>query len=233
MLTTEHILLEADDRKVPALEGARTIHASLEVHSHLRRCALQLRLIDYYYLSVRSDSPSVELEYVLDLRFVGAPRLSKHIAWRWITGSLVLLAVVAGMAVQIGSSPTPWWKHHWLGPWAAVTVTWALTTLMAAHRTTETLQLLSTHGQARLLEFTGGLGTLRVVPRFMAKLAAHLRLAWAARRRTKAEHLRDEMREHQRLRDIGVLTTEEYEAAKVRILAQHSPRTPARAKPLA
>jgi len=44
-----------------------------------------------------------------------------------------------------------------------------------------------------------------------------------ARRRTKAEHLRDEMREHLRLKEIGVLPAEEYETAKVRILDQHSP----------
>jgi hypothetical protein len=57
----------------------------------------------------------------------------------------------------------------------------------------------------------------------MAKLAAHIRLSSAARRRTKAEHLRDEMREHLRLKELGVLSAGEYEKAKVRILDQHSP----------
>jgi hypothetical protein len=47
--------------------------------------------------------------------------------------------------------------------------------------------------------------------------------ASAARRRTKAEHLRDEMREHLRLKEIGVLPAAEYVTAKVRILDQHSP----------
>jgi len=57
----------------------------------------------------------------------------------------------------------------------------------------------------------------------MAKLAAHIRLASGARRRTKTEHLRDEMREHLRLKEIGVLSAAEYETAKERILEQHSP----------
>lgn len=39
----------------------------------------------------------------------------------------------------------------------------------------------------------------------------------------RPEHLRDEMREHFRLRKHGVLTAEEYEASKARILAEHSP----------
>ena len=39
----------------------------------------------------------------------------------------------------------------------------------------------------------------------------------------RPEHLRDEMREHFRLRKHGVLSAEEYEASKARILAEHSP----------
>jgi len=89
--------------------------------------------------------------------------------------------------------------------------------------TTETVSLSTSAGAARVLECTGGLGTLRGVRRFMRKVTAHIRLAAAARRSTKAEHLRDEMREHLRLKELGVLTEQEYSAAKVRILDQHSP----------
>jgi hypothetical protein len=74
-----------------------------------------------------------------------------------------------------------------------------------------------------LLDFTGGPGTFRALRPFVAKLTAHIRLASAARRRTKAEHLRDEMREHQRLRELGVLSVSDYEASKARILGQHAP----------
>jgi hypothetical protein len=58
---------------------------------------------------------------------------------------------------------------------------------------------------------------------FTRKLAAHIQLAIAARRSSEAEHLRDEMREHFRLREAGVLSQEQYEASKARILAQHAP----------
>lgn len=230
MATTEHILLESDVREVPALRDARKVHADVEIRSRLRRHVLQLRIIDYYYLAVISRSHSAGLEYVLDLRFVDAqPRLSRHIARRWIIASLLLLALAAGMAALLGRTGAPGWQQPWPGVWAAVIGLWALTTLVAAYRTTETLRLLSTYGRAGLLQFTGGVGTFHAVRRFLPKLAAHLRLASAARRRTRAEHLRDEMREHQRLRDIGVLTGEEYEASKTRILAQHSSRAQARA----
>jgi hypothetical protein len=216
---------------VPALRDARKVHADFEIRSRLRRRVLQLRIIDYYYLAVSSRSHFAELEYVLDLRFVDPlPRLSRHIARRWISASLVVLAVVVAMAAIMRDSATPWWKHRWLAVWAAAVGAWALTTLIAAYRTSETVRLLSTYGRAGLLEFTGGVGTFRALQRFMPKLTAHLRLASAARRRTKGEHLRDEMREHQRLRDIGVLAAEDYEASKARILAQHAPAPRARSK---
>ena len=224
MQTTEHILLESDFREVPGLQDARTVHARIEFRSRLRRRVLRLEIFDYYYLAVRSRSHSILLEYVLDLRFVDEPRRFRHIAWRWITFSLLLITLASALASRIYSSATPWWQHDWLVPICiTVIVVWPFATLRSVYRTTETVILFSTHGAARLLECAGGLGTFRVLRQFMAKLAAHIQLASAARRRTRAEHLRDEMREHIRLKEIGVLPVGEYETAKVRILEQHSP----------
>jgi len=223
MPTTEHIVLESDFRQVPDLRDARTVHAQIEFRSRLRRRVVQLEIIDYYYLSIRAHSRSILLEYVLDLRFVDAPRRLRHIAWRWISGSLILMALALAIASRIDSSATPWWQHAWLPVCVTIMVIWAFATLVVVYRTTETVSLLSTHGAARLLECTGGLGTFHVSRHFMAKLAAHIRFASGARRRTKAEHLRDEMREHLRLKEIGVLSAGEYETAKARILDQHSP----------
>jgi hypothetical protein len=222
MPKTEHILLESDLRQVPGLRDARTVHARIEFRSRLRRSLMQLEIIDYYYLSVRSRSRNKLREYVLDLRFTDAPRSLRHISWRWITFSLVFIAIALGIASRIDPSATASWQRHWLSVCISVIGVWAFATLVAVYRTTEKVSLLSTHGAARLLECTGGLGTFRVFRSFMAKLAAHIRLAAGARRCTKTEHLRDEMREHLRLKEIGVLSAGEYEKAKVRILDQHS-----------
>jgi hypothetical protein len=45
----------------------------------------------------------VLLEYVLDLRFVDIPRQLRHVSWRWITFSLVFLALALGS--PRGSTP--------------------------------------------------------------------------------------------------------------------------------
>jgi hypothetical protein len=221
MTATEHILLETDLRQVPDLREARKSHARIELRSRLRRRVLQLEIIDYYYLSVRSRTGSRALGFSLDLRFARAPQLSRHIAWRWMAASLVLFLVPTLIATAIHTSAG--WRQEWLPVSLAVATAWAGVTFVCLYRTTETISLFSTCGAARLLEFTGGPGTFRAGRPFLAKLTAHIRLASAARRRTKAEHLRDEMREHQRLRELGVLSVSDYEVSKARILGQHAP----------
>src|ERR1700747_1053413 len=130
MPITEHILLESDFRNVPDVRAARKVHARVAFRSRLRNRFVQLEIIDYYYLSVRSHSRSNKLEYVLDLRFVDTPRVSRHISWRWITAS-VLLTSVAYAIVEIGPAAPPWWHRHWVAVCAAVTGGWALATLLA------------------------------------------------------------------------------------------------------
>jgi hypothetical protein len=217
----EHILLESDVREVPEPRAARKVHARIAFHSRLRRRFVQLEIIDYYYLAVRSYGHSNRLEYVLDLRFVDMPRVSRHISWRWIAASLLLTGLAYGM-MQLGPWAQPWWQRHRLTVYAVVAAAWAVATLVAVYRTTATVRLFSTGGAAKLLDYTGGLGKLRGLRRFMVKVAAHVRLAAAARRNTKTAHLRDEMREHARLKELGVLREPEYESAKARILGKHS-----------
>jgi hypothetical protein len=225
MRSSEHILLESDVRDVPGLGDARKVHARLVIQNLLRRRALELTLIDYFYLSVRERrARSPGLEYVLDLRFADpALRLSRHVPWRWIIATLALAVLCGAIGWRVVSAPGPWWQHSWFAVFASMFGAAAVAAIVTAWRAHETLVLVSTNGQARLLEFTGGLGTFRIIRRFSQQLAAHLRIAIAARRPLNGEHLRDEMREHFRLRSIGVLPEEEYEAAKRLILARHTP----------
>jgi hypothetical protein len=213
MPPSEHILLESDDRPVPDPRAARKVHARVALQSRLRGHTAQLEIIDYYYLSVRSSrwrTPATA--YVLDLRFVDAtPRRSRHIAWRWMAAAFSLFALTAA-AARLWTWPLPCLTALGLGMLALLT---------CAYRNSETVTVYSAHGRAKLLEFTGGLGTLRSLRLFMAKLTAHIQLASAARRRSRSEHLRDEMREHFRLKELGLLSMEQYEMAKARILSQH------------
>jgi hypothetical protein len=72
------------------------------------------------------------------------------------------------------------------------------------------------------LSVTGGIGSARDGKRFFVALMKDINTAKAARPQEKPQFLRDEMREHHRLRELGVLSEEEYEQSKARILAEHS-----------
>src|SRR5215469_3013103 len=221
MSATEHILLESDVREVPSLRAARKVHAQIALRSRLRRLAVRLEIIDYYYLSVRLRRSRAPLaEYVLDLRFVRAEtQVSRHVAWRSMAAA-ALAILASALAAWFGLSEP---QHRWAASLMAVTgVCAVLAVLVCVYRTSESVTLYSDHGHVKVLEITSGLGTLRAVRVFLARLAAHTRLATAARRRSMAEHLRDEMREHFRLKEIGTLSADEYEAAKTRILGQHA-----------
>ena len=226
MPNTEHILLESDDRDIPALRSARRTHAHLRLHSALRRSAVELDIIDYYYLSVRiARGRAAVVEYVLDLRFAARSVLRhRHFPWNWMTAALALAALSAAGLLWISVSAAPWWRGEPLAVVATLLVSTAGATLVSAYRMTETLYLLSVHGRANLLEFTGGLGTFRSARSFMRKLEAHIDIAGAARRSSRGQHLRDEMREHFRLHEAGVLSYEAYDASKKRILAGHVAR---------
>ena len=224
MRATEHILLESDERKIPALRTARKVHSRLRIQSKVRRRATELALIDYCYLSVRTwRSRSPVSQYVLDLRFVAPTlRLSRHVAWRLMATSAVFAALAVALAWRISVSSTAWWQHEWLPVLGGLSGLVVCTALVAMYRTTETLALFSVCGRARLLELTGGVGSFRDIRRFSRALAAHVQVAMARRRSSRAEHLRDEMREHLRLKEAGVLSEREYEISKARILARHA-----------
>jgi hypothetical protein len=216
----EHILLESDERDVPTLDTARRIHARIVLPGDRWRPALELAVIDYFFLSVRI-ARARRARFVVDLRHVDASvRLARQIPWTWIavSGAFLLLAILGLRGIV--TSTAPWWRHEWLSATVAFFAVAAAAMYAAVHRTAETLTLFSAHGRAKLLFHAGGPGTLRAFRMFMPRLEAHLRIA-GARRRAGADHLRDEMREHFRLKEAGALTEAEYEAAKKKILATH------------
>jgi len=219
MAQTEHIHLESDSREIPNARAPKSVQARAQFRSRLRRRVLQLDLIEFYYLSVRSST--FPFEYVIDLRHIDGVRRSRHIAWRWLGGSLALGALLFLLATKVNLSGFAWWQQNRLWVWASLVTVWAVVTFVGIYRTTETWNLFSIIGRVGFLEFTTGLGSFHSHRAFLAKLAAHIQLAERDRRRTKAEHLRDETREHRRLKEIGVLSDEEYEVAKQRILDQH------------
>jgi len=222
----EHISIEAapEESPAPARRARGKVRASYALKSPLRGCETELALLDDHYLSVRSVRPDgLPKKYDVDLRFANAqPVRVREISWTWLIVTIGLIALASGAIVSaLATSPQPWSRPGFIA--ALVTLLVSVGTfLLFLRRTTESLQFKSVHGQATLVSITGGIGSARDGKRFFVELIKDINAAKAARPQEKPQFLRDEMREHHRLRELGVLSEEEYEASKSRILSAHS-----------
>ena len=218
----EHISLqsEPDATVTPAVTARRKVRATYVLRSALRGCSTELALLEEHFISVQRERPGESNDYVLDLRFANAkPVRVRRIAWTWLglTAAFSLLTTAATWLCYSAKTP--------LGPTLAVGATMLMGALASLfiflRRTTESLEFTSVHGQATLISITGGIGSARAGKTFFVNVIKSINAAKQARPRSKQDFLRDEMREHHRLRELGVLSQQEYEASKARILAEH------------
>ncbi|MDY6945632.1 MAG: hypothetical protein SXG53_07930 [Pseudomonadota bacterium] len=223
----EHISMEGGHDESLATGARKRPHrptrCNYTLESKLRGCVTQLALLDEHYLSVQLTRPDSELKrYDFDLRFANAkPMIVRHIAWFWLALA-VSLAALAGCALWI---LWPQSAADWLSP-VLITAVIALlasaaAVLMFLRRTTESLEFTSVHGGVTLVSVTGAIGSARDGKKFFIELIKSINAAKAARPQPPHQFLRDEMREHHRLRELGALTEAQYETSKSRILSAH------------
>lgn len=222
----EHISLETghdETSATPKKRPHRKTRLSYTLASKLRGCVTQLALLDDHFLSVQLERPDTEpKKYEFDLRFANAkPTIVRHIAWFWMALA-VSLAALASCALWMLWPQT---AADWMKPvpmTALVAVLAALgSVFMFLRRTTESLEFTSVHGGVTLVGVTGAIGSARDGKKFFVELIKSISAAKTARPQPPQQFLRDEMREHHRLREIGALTEAQYETSKSRILASH------------
>lgn len=220
----EHIHIEAEPGTVPAPtpHRRRKVRTSYALKSRLRGCETEVTIHEDHFAAVRIVRPDrAPHQYEVDLRFANPkPVRVRSISWFWLAlaASLALLALGG-----IGST----WSDA--SRWSSPIFLTALVTLLAAggaailflRRTVESLEFVSSHGGATLLSVVGGIGSARSGKRFFIELIKSINAAKVERRQERPQLLRDEMREHHRLRELGVLSEQQYEQSKARILASH------------
>jgi hypothetical protein len=219
----EHISLESDFQATESPVIKRKVRSKYALRSRLRGCQTEIAILDEHFAAVTSLRPGREMKrYEFDLRFANAkPVRVRRIAWSWAALTTVF-GSLAGIAAWLFLDPT-------LDTSTVALLAVGATMLVGAfvcgfvflRRTTESLEFTSVHGNATLISITGGIGSARAGKAFFVNLIKSINAAKALRPQTKQQWLRDEMREHHRLRELRVLTEAEYEASKARILAAH------------
>lgn len=223
LLGAEHICLQSDEVVVPRRRRGLTIGPTLTVTNRLRGCESEFAVLEGHQLGIRLRRPRRdERRYVVDLRFVDAePIVRRHVAWRFwqLFAALAILAALVGWLAASRSAP-PWLGNAWLAALALASLA-AANGCLAAYRTYETVSFVSLHGRTSLAEVTGSLGCRRACSAFAAELGRRIAEARRTIAQPRQQFLRDELREHRRLHEDGVLPADAYEGGKRRILRAH------------
>jgi|HigsolmetaAR202D_1030399.scaffolds.fasta_scaffold00949_3 hypothetical protein len=220
----EHISLEAETELAPNPPTSRRVRAKYALQTPNGKCKTELSLLDEHYLQVRiARARRPTQTYSLDLRFLNSqPVRVRHIAWGWF---------ILGVASALASGTAVWFAFSLFADSARsialVASGIALLTALSAvwlgmRATSESLNFKSVHGGATLVSIAGALGSTKQGKAFFVAMIKEIAAAKAARPQNKQQWLRDEMREHHRLRELGVLSEAEYEASKARILRAHA-----------
>ena len=222
-IRAEDICLAADEFVIDGRFRGTRSGPTLAIAHRVRGGRTELALLDGHRLAVRSQAPRrPDRRYVIDLRFVDeAPVTRRTIAWNcWLASlaSATAAGLVAWLALSMHGHPEVW--SAWLVSLGLFAVG-ALVGAVALYRTHETMLLRSVHGRVTLAELTGGLGSARQAAPFQAVLAQRTAAARAEMPQSRQQYLRDELREHRRLFEDGVLSSDAYEAGKRRILQAH------------
>jgi len=224
MGAVEHITLDggADPGAAPADGGHRPTLRRHAIAGRQDGCQTELSILEGHYLRVRDVGPRNEPRvYQFDLRFADpAPVRVRRMP------RALLLAATGLAASGLGALVAAWPALRTaLGPVLTGGLIAAVTGIVAVYVclrwTRESLQLRSAYGSAVLVSVTGRLGSARGHHPVFAEVSRSVLAARNARPQDKPQFLRDAMREHYRLRKLGVLSEENYEAAKAAILAAH------------
>jgi hypothetical protein len=198
------------------------VRTSYVLKSRLRGCETEVSILEDHFAAVRTVRPDAqERKYEVDLRFANPkPLLVRTISWSWLTLAACMVLLAAGGLLATWTDAGRWSSPIFLAALVMLLAS-AGATILFLRRTVESLEFVSMHGGATLISAVGGIGSARTGKRFFVELIKNINAAKAARPQERPQLLRDEMREHHRLRELGVLSEQQYEQSKARILASH------------
>lgn len=205
----EHVCLttEEPDEPVPAMARSAISAELAESRGRIKR---RFVIYNRSYLGVRmSGGSSCTQEYSLKLVFLDpTPSRPTGSPWWGVAAALALLS--SGLV---------------LGGWVITSYAALAASLLslglAVCRSFDRLIFCTRHGRVPVVQLLRRPTDRRHVKAFVAALQCAIREAATERSWDRSRLLRDEMKEHRRLLEAGVLQSRDFEAAKARILRAH------------
>lgn len=223
----EHCVLEDVTAEHPALENAleggretaREIRKERAIVDKLRRRRTTFRFYAESWVDVetekRGHDPSC---HRVDLHYLDpVPAIDRYRPVRLIKATGILAAVtgVAFVPAIVG------WFPLYSVSVAVIGGIATLATLFAyIYMSHEKIVFRTLHGRADALRLTAGLGTIKRFHALLPEIVNAIADAAESVHEQTAVYLRSEMREHYRLRNAGILSTEECADSTDRILSE-------------
>jgi hypothetical protein len=220
----EHICLASEDVLAPARRRESRNGPTFKFVSRVFRCETELAFITDHRLGVRVRRRGKAIhKYIVDLRFIDADVIAER---RFDRRALLAAFALAGLAV-LGSfvalqTSGPRWYQVGMQSSIALAVAVGLACIVRICRQLMTFELRSVHGDVSLARVMGGLNSADARREFVAELSGRVEAARGEHPPSRQRFLCDEMREHHRLWNEGVLSDVTYETSKRRILAAHA-----------
>ena len=206
----EHVYLVSDE-----LEDVEPTTFQAELEQPDRHQLKRVVIFNGTYVAVHvSGARANPSSYWLNLAFLD-PKPVWHTdrIWMGVSAGAAMLSLAAGLANTF---------VHLSPAWAlALTLLPAATFLslgIALYRSFGTLVYCTRHGRAPVLRLTRSRPDRLCLKAFLDELQGAVRRALAERSGVRGDYLRDEMKEHRRLLEQGVLGAQQYEIAQALIL---------------
>jgi hypothetical protein len=217
--TTEHISLGEDFAVLAGAEEPEKITHRFEFSNRLRRKRTQLVFYAEGYLRVRQWQHKKQvLDYMLSLRFLSPEiRTSRRIPMRvlQVAGGCAGFAALCGLLSWL----TPW--NMVFTPAAVVSgIAAAIAVLIFLYIANERTMFSTAAGNAAVLTLIGTADSFKRCRSVRPEIVNAIKGAQAKNIQDRSDYLRQEMREHYRLREYGVIDHDDCSEATRRILAQ-------------
>jgi len=214
--TPERINIESGS---PAEDGLQTVAERFELKDRARNRLTELTLFDQGTLKlVEHHRKKLIKAHRFKLRYLDpVPTFATHVAKRCFYAALGL-GSVAGIAALLAKFSL---LHSYTLPLAIVATTAAVVVLLLAiYRTHDKIVFRTLHGHSPAITLTAGFGYVRRFRSILPSLVTAIEEAAESIGDDTMVFLREEMREHYRLRGDGILTPEDCNSSTEKILAQ-------------
>jgi hypothetical protein len=226
MANAEHLVLETGvherlqlENEPPLDERRLTVERNIELNDRARGIETKMVIYREGVLRVRQKQRKKELKsHLLLLRYLDpVPSASEHRATRVLYGAGACAGVAALAFVLAQFAPA----RSVALPLGIVALTAGLVAgVLAAYLSHRRVTFYTLHGRSAAIDLKAGFGYRRRLRAMLPTLSAAITQAAAAVSDDTATFLREEMREHYRLRSEGILTTEACTEGTGRILAR-------------